>query len=356
MTQSGRRMRCAAEVPSDRRPAGREERSLRLFEAGFICLCGMTMLPAGATAVAADPVAVVQIRQQTRGLPGMDPEDETATLQQTLSVDLKERRLILDDNGDPAQPERVTRQRILRMDGDSPVIWEVDLIKNEYREHAGDLNRLQRDRRIAEVNDIQLAEKRMEPDARKRFYEDNHLRADGRHVVRVERELGEMVLGRQCEHLVVRENERIIIDAQITTDVPGAGSYYHLYRRLGVFSEEVLEQIKGIEGVPLKAKITVVTALPVQLLEVEVLAVEQTKLPADAFEPPAGAKKVEDFPADLACGYCSKELPPELERIPAKLRRKSGAWAYFCSEECCDKCLDEGCLDRPRSPPPGKAR
>lgn len=285
-------------------------------------------------------VPALRITQRTRGLPGSDADGGAPPITQVLTVDEEGKRLRLEDRASD-DPARVTRVVILRLDRAPPVLWEVAPSGEEYREHRGDLNRLQRDRRVAEIQEIRIA-KSYPAAKREQFFRENPwLRPDGSRVVAVEKREGAMVLGRECERVVVTENGREILDARIARDLPGARrSYFHLYRRLGAFSEEVLEKLSDLEGLPLKAKITVVTALPVQVLEVEALEVVPAKVSAALFEPPPGARKVEDVPQEVACARCAKKLPPEPDRIPAKYRRKDGTYLYFCSEGHLEEWLD----------------
>jgi YHS domain-containing protein len=180
----------------------------------------------------------------------------------------------------------------------------------------------------------------MAPRERDEFYKDNYLRRDGKRIVTVTREPGETLVGRPCEHVIVKENDRLILDAQLTKDVPGARSYFHLYRRLGAFSEEVLEKLAAVEGVPLRAKITVVTALPTYTLDVEVLDLREVEVTPAVFELPAGSKKLDELPAELLCGNCGMQLEKDSLRIPAKYRRPDGSWVYFCSEACAETYVD----------------
>lgn len=306
----------------------------------------------GGFAVGEEQVSVLTILQKTSGLEPQEDDTSPPTFQR-VTVDTAGKRLVLDEfrsqprrQANPSSvPEPVARRLILRMDKEPPTIWEVSPPKKEYREYEGNLNHLQRDRRITEINEIKLAKRTFSRREQEKFFQENYLRPDGKRVVELKRGKGETILGHECEHIVVVENGRTIIDAQISTDVPGARSYFQLYRRLGVFSEDVLNKISSIEGIPLKGKITVVSALPVHELEVEVLDIAHRKIPASEFKPPSGFRKYEEVPPELICAYCQKKL--FRDRIGGKLQREDGSFLYTCSEECSEKFLDEGLLDAP---------
>ena len=281
----------------------------------------------------------LRLLQRRVGLGSDDLDGKKVAILQSLTVDDSGQSVILEEYGQPEAlgegeqgprlPE-VSRKVIVRMDRDPPIVRELFPRARRYKEHAGDLNRLQKDRDIAERQEIELS-KRMSSKEREVFLESRYLRADGRRVVNVESTDGELVLGSPCEHVVVKENGRTIIDAQMARDVPGTRSYFELYKRLGVFSSEILAAIENLEGVPLRAKITVVTALPVEEIDVEVLDLERVKLEPSDFEPPKGYTKIEEIPAELTCAKCGAKIDPK--RIGGKYRPEGGAWRYFCSDE-----------------------
>ena len=140
-----------------------------------------------------------------------------------------------------------------------------------------------------------------------------------------------MTLASACEHLVVKENCLTIIDAQVTSAIPGARNYYHLYGRLGVFSEEVLERLRDLDGVPLKAKINVVTALRTWSLEVETKRMDVRQVPVEFFELPPNAQLIPEETGSGKCPRCGKEFEAEIgvEYIDAGNRK-----ILLCSEEC----------------------
>lgn len=236
----------------------------------------------------------------------------------------------------PTPEWALRRKLILRMDLSPPTIYEVLPGAKEYREHAGDLNDLQKDRRIAEENERRLVAGYSEADRKAHYKRYWWLRPDGSREVKVTRDQGKTVLGAGCEHLKVIENGREIIDAQIARVKVGAGSYYQLYRRLGAFSEEVLEKIKDVEGFPLEGRITIVTALPTRTIEFEATALALVDLDPTIFELPPGASRVEDIPDRVSCGQCGKEIEGGGEEASAKIRELDGRWVYFCTEECAE--------------------
>lgn len=322
----------------------------------------LTLLSREGVAEDAPKLSGLRIDYDSKGVsPGSREEPEV--LRQRLTVDDSGLRLELlelqrrePSSGKPEGPEAgptsdagaceagdalplgyvLRRRLVLRMDRDPPVIWEI-LDGSKYREYEGDLNDLQRERRVYEKNELEFVKRYPKKDRDAFFKEFWWLRPDGSREVTVVRKPGETILGRRCEHIRVLENGREIIDAQVATEGAGARSYFHLYRRLGAFSEEVLEKIQGIQGLPLKGRITIVTALPTQTWEVEARSVTPVSLPSGYFDLPAGAVKLEEEPKEISCAFCGKRLDVPANRAPAKGRSPDGKWLYFCSEEHAEK-------------------
>jgi hypothetical protein len=105
----------------------------------------------------------------------------------------------------------------------------------------------------------------------------------------VDRGAQKEILGYQCQEVTVTENGRRVMRAWITREVEGARSFFHLYRRLGAFSREVLEKVATLEGLPLEAEITVVTAAPAFRISARCLSVKLVEVPDTAFEVPGGS-------------------------------------------------------------------
>ncbi|MGQ9589314.1 MAG: hypothetical protein ACUVYA_03355, partial [Planctomycetota bacterium] len=321
-------------------------RLARAFALPAVVSGALAARPGPAEGAAGEPegpgIAGLAIEYEAKGVfPGGDARDEVRRIRQRVTVDDSGRRLELLElepakkaaGNEPAPPAYEVRRRlILRMDRDPPVIWDV-LDGGKFREHDGDLNSLQRDRRIQEKNELEIVKRYPKKDRDAFFKEFWWLRPDGSREVTVERSPGATVLGRRCDRVRVLENGREIVDAQVAVEGPGARSYFHLYRRLGAFSEEVLEKIQGIPGIPLEGRITIVTALPTQTWEVEARSIDSVRLPPDFFDLPAGAVKVDEEPADPVCAWCKRRLGVPASRAPAKARLPDGTWIYFCSEE-----------------------
>ncbi len=326
---------------------------------------------AGPAAVPGATIKVLSMDQEATGLPDQqDPDRATA---QKMLIDPVSRRLILilfkpvpkEDppatvppappagpsspagqnptsasasregaatSPSPAPVREVDRRIILNMGVDPPEvleIWDQDLT---FRRTLRDLNTIQEERDKQEatflnhLGDMTAAEQ-------KALLEDNHLRRDGKRVVELVRgEARKKVLGHDCEEVKVFENGRKVIDAWVARDFLGAKSFFYLYGRLGAFSREVLDRVAGLEGLPLEAEITVVTAAPVYKISARCVAVKEDEvIPAESFEVPAGYKEMKkESPAVVPCAWCGKPV----ERKEAKRRMVPGGWIYFCSAKC----------------------
>ncbi|HIN80712.1 MAG TPA: hypothetical protein EYN00_06525 [Planctomycetes bacterium] len=166
----------------------------------------------------------------------------------------------------------------------------------------------------------------------KRILAANHLRADGRRMVEVEEISGEPRerLGRPVKQFVVHENGRLILDvlvADIETEIP----FFRFYNEVGAFSREVLAAIEKLDGMPLEATFTVVTATLSHPLTVRVTELEEGPLLLAAFELPAGAEKIEESPI-AHCPICGQEV--EKAAPGGKTRLRDGSWLFFDRRAC----------------------
>lgn len=306
---------------------------------------GLLIPPGGLVAGEGEKVRALVLDQVKRVPSGSGRDQQIVATRQLLIADLEGQKLYMaefDRDG------HLARHIQVRLDKKDPLVYTIKADGSEYQEHFGDLNTIQHERNIAEANEIKLGNKQPKREREAWFKKHCHLRPDGRRVVDLSLSAGERILDRQCEHLVVKENCLTIIDAQITTAIPGAQNYYHLYRRLGVFSEEVLDRLKDLDGVPLKARINVVTALKRWPLEVETRRMKVQKVPAAFFELPPNAKKYVEEAGSGPCPLCGKEFEKE-SGVPYIDPNNQKIW--LCSEECATKYAVKGTKKPGRSPP-----
>ncbi len=301
---------------------------------------GGLLRPPGRDAVEELPKVPALVIEQIRREPsGRGAERRVSETRQVMIVDLKGEKLYMADFEAAGNGKTRLKQHILlRMDGNAPRVYRISADGRFYTEHTEDLNELQKERRIAEMNEIKRA-RRMTRRERDRWFADNcHLRPDRKRIVTVETSPGETILNRVCKRLVVKENCLTVIDAQIAEDIPGAKNYYHLFRRLGVFSDEVLEKIEGAKGVPLKAKITVVTALPRYDLEAEVKSLVTREVPSAFFELPPNAEELKEGDGPVACQRCKKTVDSPDSAVRFAI---GGNVLYFCGDRCAETFMRE---------------
>lgn len=277
-------------------------------------------------------IQALRIEQLTSGIPDPRPGKPSRQVRQIITIAESGDRLVFEqmvDRGPGGGPPEPEMRHVLRLDRDPPVIWQmIGPDFTSYREFRGDLNKHQRDRDIYERS-VLVAARRMNRKERRRILEQHHLRAKGHREIVVTRGDRKQFLGRQCQRLVVTENGRQIIDAYVSDEVAGGQRFFDLYRRLGAFSSQVLEQLESIRGLPLKASITVVTRLPAYKLDVEVKKIEEVQVDPAFFET-GSAKKIEDTPQLLRCPECGRDV----ERDKAVKWRRLGKLLHFCSPEC----------------------
>ena len=294
--------------------------------------------PGGAVAPSTKTVRAVIVEQRTRGLPG--PKGSRQAGRQVMAMDSSGKRLFMQEyRQDENEREYLERFLLVHMEQTPPLVYSISPDGSRYLEHAGDMNDLQRDRLYVEENQRKLAEQ-LSPRQRKQFYiEHPHLSEDGIRRVAVRREPGQELLGRQCERWIVEENNLTILDAQIATQFAGGASLFPLYQRLGAFSEEVLEKLREIKGVPLRGTITVVTALPRWTLDFEVTKLLEKDISAAYFELPPGAEQIvpeeisRDCPMHGSVKTCKKFIEDPSVAFRYTLEGGRGT-VLLCSSEC----------------------
>ena len=293
---------------------------------------GGLLIPPGGL-VAGKSVRALVLDQVKRVPSGKGRKHLPVETRQVLIVDLDGNRLYMAEYGRDERGQEFLKQHIqVRLDEQQPRVYTLTADGRHYKEHSGDINTLQHERNVLESNEIELGKRIPSKRERDEYFRRNcHLRPDGRRVIDFSLDSGEKILDRSCEHLVVKENCLTIIDAQVTSAIPGARNYYHLYRRLGVFSEEVLERLRDLDGVPLKAKINVVTALRTWRLEVETNKMEVLQVPVAFFELPPNAQPIPAETGSGKCPRCGKEFDEEVG-VPYVDAGNRKIW--LCSEEC----------------------
>ncbi len=275
-----------------------------------------------------DPVVEVEARvealviaQQVSGQPGR-PDDELAYQQIALTSD----RVLLED------PSRGLVS-ILRLDGDSPLLWEISADRKMYRENR-DLGRIQKDRTVQEQQLVERS-KELPEKQRDELLKASHIRlsSSGELIreIRVEETASEeRRLGLPVRRVQVWENDRLIADLWVAAvQVPFPLARFH--RASGAFGVEVQEALEKIEGLPLEGIIHVVTATLSHPINFTVKQWDRRSVPAHLFDIPEGCQKIEEK-AFLHCPICGNEV--EKDASAARARTRDGEWLFFDSREC----------------------
>lgn len=283
----------------------------------------------------AEKIDAIRIEQITSGLPGSGT-GKARSVRQVLSIDSSGRRLRLEQYSTENEKTLETLYLLHCGEENETTIFTLPGGGKKYREYHGDLNENQRNRRVHELEQwriIKAYPRRERELAMKKL----GLRENGRREVTIRWKEAADHLGLSCRRLSVEENGITVIDAVLTGSLSGqtadiTRSYFELYRRLGVFSEEVLEKLRGVEGIPLKAEITIITELPRYTITVETRRLTREKLAASHFELPAGSRKIPDTdtPTFSICPVCKKQ--GETERM-GRVFTEVGV-VYVDSETC----------------------
>ncbi|MGE3163674.1 MAG: hypothetical protein AB7O52_02105 [Planctomycetota bacterium] len=258
----------------------------------------------------------LEILQESNGIPGR--EQEVGARQRILVVS---DRLRLEDQATGVH-------YIFRLDVDPAQIWELTADGKKYRE--GVKGQIQVDRDRAERQTLE-ALKRGEPAELATYLRENYMRADGTRevVVQVSEDTPPDVLGYSVKRYVVRENERPVVDLLVTEDLSVEIPFFDFYRRVGAFSDEVLTELKRIRGVPLEARITVVTAGLSYPIHAKVVRLVQRPIDLARFELPPDATQIVDSPV-TPCAFCGVDVE---NTAPGDKIIVNGKAILFCCRE-----------------------
>ncbi|MEM7261897.1 MAG: hypothetical protein AAF488_07875, partial [Planctomycetota bacterium] len=225
--------------------------------------------------------------QEATGIPGRT--ESRAATQELL---MTEKRLALIDH-------RSGQRFLMRLDEDPAGFYEISGDLKEYT-RGKDYAKIQNQRDEAERELIRRRSDMSEAEWASTA-KANHLRVDappGKRETELtispapELELGEKKF--DVERVVVTENGRVVVDALVTRDIDVKIPFFEFYRRLGAFSSEVLNELAKLDGVPIRAKFTVVTSTFAHPIEVVVRRLGHAEIPEFELALPDGATEVEE--------------------------------------------------------------
>ena len=304
--------------------------------------------------------AMLVVEQEVRGLPGLE---EGQVVRHRLTLDIAEQRAVLEVlPSDPSKSKEAAslslsdegaNRIILRGDMDPPLIYEIVDREKRYRVRKDDLNRIQLERDAYEEQIRRTASQLTEAN-RKKLLRDNHIRPDGKRIVEVRYGGDKTLLDYRCREVFVTENGRQIIHAWMTEEIPG-GNFYQLYRKLGVFSEQVLEKTAALKGLPLSMKLRIVTAGPDPEIEVLCTKVDRKDIATSIFELPAGYEEFKEPEPITQCPICGREIDTDAPGAvfkPLPVPRRGPKDFPLCSAKCKKTFKTRWQLKRPRGEKP----
>ena len=273
-------------------------------------LAAMIMLISAATPASADWI----IEQQANSAPGAE---SGGTGRQEVFAKPGKVLVIDKDHGRWAGLFRL----------DQRTVYELDLERHTYFRRPFSWYEELRSRRDAERRDaIERFQREKDPRVRAQLEErmvELGLRTDGRVIATLERTGETKQLGQwQSEHVVIRENGVVIFDMWVTKDLARPKPLLQLYREIGLFSPEVVEQAEAIDGFPLviNARIDVGGPFAADHQAMVLRAREVDEIEDSAFEVPGNFREVEPpkpgsaapaAPANgdlVTCEACGRQL------------------------------------------------
>ena len=282
--------------------------------------------------------ADLAIEQMSNGFPGSE--------RKTGERKITKQKLLL--KGDKLKMADLEEPLVCVVRLDKKVIWEInDKEKTFVERHFSYFEKLRKDRlaqrnlEIREINGKQDAKVREEY-ARKLGY---RLREDGSVddaiVAQIQR-TGEKkkVADYECERVVVKEDERTVLDMWVTDKIKVPESLMKFYEGLSLFSKEVLEKVREVKGFPLELKMELEAGALSFKIEAQASKVDEAVQVNDKeFELPEGLKKVKEISdegekefGEAACVMCGKKVNLEDEKNVFRFFHK-GVRYNFCSKE-----------------------
>jgi hypothetical protein len=264
------------------------------------------------------------VRERSNGLPGRSTSE---VVPHTLLVGEKALRL-QDRDGGRYTIVQVERQKIFEVDPQLQQYTEQDFAYLRRERQKADADR--EDARKMILERLSGAEQAQELAKR-------HLRADGKRVVTVESVPGDKIMGYHTRLISIFENGGRVLAANVTDEIKEYEPpkvIFDFWERSGLFSDEIVAEMKKIQGFPLRLDVEVDFNGKVLELQSQVEDVRDWPEDPRVFEVPAKCVKVDEFareqaPAEkITCAVCGKELAPgKAIRVPGETN------VWVCSDD-----------------------
>lgn len=295
--------------------------------------------------------------------------DGTATNPEPRTTKIQGYRIVQEVQGAPGRPnEKFTRQQVslaadrllafdeysnhfllMRLDQTPVGFYQITKDQTEYTRGQG-YEQVQIERNLMEKN---LREnKQLKPADRAQALKENFVNEDGSRNVTLEfsasdaKRVGEIDFS--VRRLIVKENGRTIIDALIADRLGSDGPAFDLplfqfYRKLGAFSDQVLEKLESVKGIPLEVDFLVATASVGNRMKARVLSVVPYTFESTLFELDPLAKEVKESPF-ASCAVCKVQI----EKKGSRRYVLQGVTHYFCGKDHHREWVEK---HRPKRPP-----
>lgn len=252
----------------------------------------------------AAPTGLV-IRQHSNGLPGRAQAD---VVPQTLYVG--ERALRIEDAVGGG------RYTIVRVDEEK--IYEVDPRVQQYTTQGFDYFRRERTKAEQDREEARkMIVERFRGEERAAELKKRHLREDGKREIRVERAPGDTILGHHTRRTSILLNEApalVVYTTDEITEYKPPKVLFEFYEKSGLFPDDVVAELKKIDGFPLRIWANVDFFSSGAEIETNVDDVHAWSESAASFEVPANFQAVQEFartetPREaLKCALCGKPI------------------------------------------------
>ncbi len=303
----------------------------------FSVLCVSAL--AGGVAFADTPAADKAQPEEATGIPGlllvMESEGLPGDIQSSDSGEMKRstQRVLMAKDRLRLFDQENGLSYLFRLGGEEVKFWEISPDARTYkspRHHR----QIQEGRNRLDRQTVRALKRQYRGAELKRWLDREYLREDFTREVTVTGPLAkETRLGRDCSHYQVHENGRLVVDVWTTSAFDLQLPLFDFYRHVGAFSDEVLDKLKGIPGVPLEATLVVVTDSFNFKITAVVSEASPMEFAPDQFELPKGAQELPPEGPTVECA--NHDCQHMVERAQPEARYDyNGRKFLFCSKAC----------------------
>ncbi|MFH1422572.1 MAG: DUF4412 domain-containing protein [Planctomycetota bacterium] len=282
--------------------------------------------------------ADIKIEQESSGFSGSEQKTKKELTKQVLL--LKNDKLKLENLEEPVIC-------IVRLD--KKLIWEINKTEKTYVERHFSYFRELRKNKASQRNQVIRELNGYEPEKRTkeakelgfRLLENGKVDPDiMAQTIRTEEK--KEIAGYECSHVIIKEDENVALDLWLTDKIkaPDTDNLIRFYEELGIFSSEVIEEMKKIKEIPLELNMKIdAGSLSFSVFAVAKKIDTSADIKEKEFELPEGLKKIKEISAEgekdfgeFPCLICGKKVDLQDKINTYRYVHKGLTYIFCCAE------------------------